>query len=484
MVTHFKYIILNKNIFEIISENLLIIFYSVLILPFTILFFFNHPSSDDWGPAVNNNLYGFWHTQMSAYKYWTGKYFSSAVLSFSPLYFNSFAGYKIFTLFLMILFIYVLFAFISEFTGKILNVKERILISLSVFFLYLYSMPNIAQSFYWLTASVVYQCGLIMIMLFLILYNRLTKADKTSSRSALIIMSSLTLIAIGGCSELAMVIGVLTVALLILYNLFKDKKIKPILVLFAVVISFAAYVLISSPGNNVRGALYPNSHQLLPSLQIAIATLLEYLFSWIFISPLLFVTFLIIPYLFKFAGSLKKNRNDIYLNPVISGSVFITILFILFFIPAWSLGVQPFNRTVNIIYFLFLIGWFYITFVLVYFMLNKFNINADRIPKYAYAVTLIVIVLFLAKKNNVRRAYADLLRGGAVRYDAELNERYDFIYKSLSDSVMVSPLNNTPRTIFLADISADPGAVLNRNYALYFNKRSIALSKSDSLSNE
>ncbi|MBK8554059.1 MAG: hypothetical protein IPL53_24625 [Ignavibacteria bacterium] len=77
-----------------------------------------------------------------------------------------------------------------------------------------------------------------------------------------------------------------------------------------------------------------------------------------------------------------------------------------------------------------------------------------------------------------------MLRGGAVSYDKELNERYDFIYKSSSDSVIVNPLINTPRTTYLSDISADPSSVLNRNYARYFNKRSIALSKSDSLPDE
>ncbi|MBK8554058.1 MAG: hypothetical protein IPL53_24620 [Ignavibacteria bacterium] len=389
---------MNKSIFEIISENLLIIFYSVLILPFSILFLFNHPSSDDWGPAVNNNIYGFWQTQMNAYKYWTGKYFSSAVLSFSPLYFNSFTGYKVFTLFLMLLFIYVLFVFISEFTKSILNIKERIVISLSVFFLYLYSMPNIAQSFYWLTASVVYQCGIILIMLFLILYNRINQSERSSSGFLLIIISCLVLTAIAGCSEMAMVIGVLTIALFILYNLFIDKKIKLLLVLFAAVISIAAYFLISSPGNSIRGALYPNSHQLLLSLQITITTLIEYLLSWIFLSPLLFVTFLIIPYLFKFAKSLNIKRTDIYLNPLVTGLVFIIILFILFFTPVWSLGVQPFNRTVNIIYFIFLTGWFYNVFVIVYYLISKFNIDADRIPKYAYTAALIIVVLFLFKK--------------------------------------------------------------------------------------
>ena len=97
---------------------------------------------------------------------------------------------------------------------------------------------------------------------------------------------------------------------------------------------------------------------------------------------------------------------------------------------------------------------------------------------------MIIVVLFLFKKNNVKNAYADLLRGGAVRYNNELNDRYEYLSKSVSDSIVVPNLANTPRTIFLSDISSDPKSEFNSKYAHYFNKRYISVMKTDTLKDE
>jgi len=176
-----------------------------MVLPFVILFFFNQPSADDWGLAENTRIMGFLNAQLHYYKSWTGKFFSNAVLSYNPLYFRSIFGYKIMTLLLMILFIYVLFVLISELTKKVLSFRERLVFSLTVFFMYLYAMPSLSQSFYWLTASVVYQTGIMLIMIFLILYTKITNQAGISSEKLLTFLSVLLLIAIAGCSEMSMV---------------------------------------------------------------------------------------------------------------------------------------------------------------------------------------------------------------------------------------------------------------------------------------
>lgn len=475
---------MKNKLTEIISDNLLISFLSLMIFPFLILFFFNHPSADDWGLAENTKIMGFFSAQAHYYKSWTGKFFSNAVLSYNPLYFKSLFGYKIMTLLLMLLFFYVLFVLISELTRKVLNFRERALIALSVFFLYLYAMPSLSQSFYWLTASVVYQSGIMMIMIFLILYSKITKSSGTSSEKYFTFLSVLLLIAIAGCSEMSMVTGVLMISLLIICKLINDKKLNARLILFALTTALASFVLLSAPGNSVRGSLYPDSHRLFPSLITTYSTMTELLFSWIFLSPLLFITILITPVLYKFIINTDKKRAGIFVNPVYTSLTMLVILFILIFTPVWSLGRSPFSRTVNIIYFVFLIGWFYNVVIFIYFYSGKFNFNPARMPKYVYAAALIIVVMFLFKKNNVKNAYADLIRGGAVKYNNELNERYDNILKSSSDSLVVPDLVNTPRTIFLSDISSDPKSEFNSKYAHYFNKKYISVMKSDTIIKE
>ena len=455
-----------------------------MIIPFVILFFFNQPSADDWGLAENTRIMGFMNAQLHYYKSWTGKFFSNAVLSYNPLYFRSIFGYKIMTLLLMILFIYVLFILISELTKKVLSFRERFVFSLSVFFMYLYAMPSLSQSFYWLTASVVYQTGIMMIMIFLILYTKITNQAGTSSETLLTFLSVILLIAIAGCSEMSMVTGVIMISLLLLCKLIIEKKLNSRLILFALTTALSSYVLLSAPGNSVRGSLYPESHKLIPSLMTTFSTMKDLLFSWVFMSPLLFITFLIAPVLYKFITNSGKKPVGIFINPLFTSLTLLVTLFILIFTPVWSLGRAPFNRTVNIVYFVFLIGWFYNVMILVFYFFRKYNFNIGRIPQYFYTLSMIIVVLFLFKKNNVKNAYADLLRGGAVRYNNELNDRYEYLSKNDSDSIVVPSLVNTPRTIFLFDISTDPKSEFNSKYAHYFNKRYISVMSSDTLKNE
>ena len=283
---------------------------------------------------------------------------------------------------------------------------------------------------------------------------------------------------------MSMVTGVLTITLLMICKLINEKKLNSRLILFALTTALSSYVLLSAPGNNVRGSLYPESHKLLPALITTFSTMKDLLFSWIFMSPLLFLTFLIAPVLYKFIINSGKKPVGIFINPLITSLILLVILFILIFTPVWSLGRSPFSRTVNIIYFVFLIGWFYNAMILIYYFFRKFNFNTGRIPKLFYTLALIIVVLFLFKKNNVKNAYADLLRGGAVKYNNELNDRYEYLSKSVLDSLVVPNLVNTPRTIFLSDISSDPKSEFNTKYAHYFNKRYISVIITDTLKDE
>jgi Family of unknown function (DUF6056) len=452
-----------------------------MILPFAILFFFNHPSADDWIMSEYNKIYGFQDMQVYYYKYMSGRYFTNAILSYSPLYFKSLFGYKMLTLLLMLLFIYILFALISGLTKSTLNFKERFLLTLSIFFLYLYAMPSLSQSFYWLTASIGYQCGIMLVMIFLILYAKMTKPGESSSDILLTFLSVLLLIAIAGCTEMSMVLSVFMVSLLVICYLVNKRRINVRLILFTAIVVLCTYIVVSSPSNSVRRMGYPDSHKLLPAISITFSTLFDYFVSWIFMSPLLFITLLLVPVLFKLIKNSGKKPVTMFVNPVYTIITFLVILFILFFTPIWSLGRSPFNRTVNLIYFAFLIGWFYNVIVIMYYLFKKYNFNIERMPKYIYTAAFIIVVLFLFKKNNVKNAYVDLLRGGVVKYNNELNERYDLISKRSSDSLTVPELKNIPRTIFVFDITNDPKSKLDRMYAHYFNKRVISVANSDTL---
>ncbi|HMQ68597.1 MAG TPA: DUF6056 family protein [Ignavibacteria bacterium] len=467
--------------------NTLLAFLLLMIIPFFVLFIYNHPSADDWGMAENTEIKGFVDTQIHYYKNWTGKYFSNAVMSYNPLYFNSLTGYKIVTFLLMVTFVITLYALFSRLTTSILSKKEKLIFTLSFMFMYLYAMPSLSQSFYWLTASVVYQVGIILIMLFAILYSKINDQEDTYKKNMLTFATAVCVASIAGCSEMSMVSGVLMISLLLVYEIITKKKIKGRLILFAVVCATGSLILITAPGNKVRGSLYPDSHKLIPSLITTASAFWDYLISWIFLSPLLFVTVLLIPLFVKIINADKAVMKGPAFDPKFAGISSLVILFILFFTPVWSLGRAPFSRTVNIIYLMFLAAWFYNVFVLckyVYGRKENLKIKFEKVPGYVYLIPLIIMCLFLLKKNNVKNVYADLLLGNASKYNTELNERYKMIEKSTSDSLVLGEVEMQPRTIFFTDITSDPDLEFNKMYAHYFNKKSIAVLKKDTLKSE
>lgn len=50
-------------------------------IPFVLLSFFNHPSRDDFCYANKVLEQGFWNSQINWYNNWTGRYFSTGILS-------------------------------------------------------------------------------------------------------------------------------------------------------------------------------------------------------------------------------------------------------------------------------------------------------------------------------------------------------------------------------------------------------------------
>ncbi|HMS65167.1 MAG TPA: DUF6056 family protein [Ignavibacteria bacterium] len=467
---------------KIVSENTLFVFFFFMIAPFVILFFYNHPSNDDWTQTYIANKLSFLDQQIYYYNEWSGRYFSNSLFSINPLYFQSFIGYKILTLFIMILFIYILYSLISVLTKNSLTKKEKVLITLSVLFLYLYSMPAVSQSFYWMTTAFVYQIGIILLMLFILLYTKITDSEKTSSVTFLTVLSLVTLILIEGCSEMSMISGIIIVSLMIFYKFISEKKINARLIIYILTIVVCVSVFLSAPGIKVRSTFYPDAHQLIPALVTTTKSLLTNLISWLFLSPLIFITFLALPALFKIVTDSGKKQNSIFKNPVYVSIGLLGILFMLFFAPVWSIGSVPFNRTINMIYFIFLCGWFYIITISVSYFRERFNFNLDRIPKYFYAISLIIVVLFLFKKNNIKNAYSDLIKSRAAIYNEELHNRYEQIYSTSSDTVKVPELTERPPTIFVDDITSDPEFKYNFMYAGCFDKKAIYTFPEDSVS--
>lgn len=443
------------------------------VIPLLILHYFNQPTPEDFYYSSEARRIGLWDSMRVLYKFYGGRYFTYFVISLNPLYFSSVTGYKILTLLLMLLFCYVFFLFVSEFTKKSLSLRERILFSLSVLLFYLFTMPSISQGFYWFVSAVHYQAALMLLMLFIIYYTRIERSDSISGRNISIFTVCLLTVAIPGTVELAAATLAIIVLVLIAGSLFIKKKISWWQILILILTVICVYFVLKSPGNDQRAVKYSGNHDLLFSVKSSFLFLIETAAAWKFNSPLIAVTVLLIPFYFKIVSGQNYEFKKALIKLFYLILIILVILYADIFIIYWSLGIPPYDRILDFIYFIFLTGWFCSMVLLTSILSAKYGISKYTVPKFIYAAALIIIAFFIFKENNFTTAYKDLFSGKASEFNREVNDRYEMISGSNSDSLQIDTIRNVPGTFFYQDITRDPKRPFNIGYRNYFRKKYI-----------
>ncbi|MEO8209920.1 MAG: hypothetical protein ABI840_05135, partial [bacterium] len=277
---------LNKRIAGNREENLQIGFLILIILPVLFLFYFNHPTTEDfyWGEIVKKA--GFIDGQRFFLKYWGGRFTYYILMSLNPLFFNSIPAYNILLFLIMVSSVIILYLFISQFTGNSLTFKDKLFFTLSIFFLYLYAMPSIGQGLFCLGFIICYHLGIMLMLLFFIIYNRQIYTGNEKTKILYSIICCFVAIAIAGLNELSATIFLISIVLLLTKNLFVNKKINWSLVIFVIVTIIAVYIAFTSAGNSQRSKQYTDAHQLFYSVYNSGIFLLQQVVSWTINSPL------------------------------------------------------------------------------------------------------------------------------------------------------------------------------------------------------
>ena len=454
-------------------------FLTLLILPFFINLIFNHPTFDDFYYSEKARHFGYFDAQMRWYKYWTGKFFSTAVLSLNPLYFRSFMGYDILVFLVNVMTPILIYKLLSQITGTILTTSEKILITVSVYFLYLCSMPALAQGFYWLTGIFVYLVPILLTMSFFICYSKLSSATGKSNRFILIFIAFIILVAITGSSEIAMIfIASLFVSFLLLK--FKMKgKIDSYDFVFCAAIIAGSYIIISAPGNDLRSGTFPMKNDFVHSVIVSATELSKNIFQWMFTTPLIPIVLLLLPIMSRLIGRLNNVPAFLRLHPFYYVLAFLFVMSACTFAPVWSTGLVPFKRTQNVVSYFFVAGFMFLTFVFYFRSGISRKLISDKFIKLAIIPVITMLILLGLTKNNVRSSFADLITGTAYQYDIQMKQRYDDIRQNNSELIEVDKIKNIPRTFYFTDITTDKDFDLNIWYAQYFGKKGIVLKKSE-----
>jgi hypothetical protein len=419
----------------------------VCLLPFLVVSFFAHPFYDDYCMAARTLKYGLWGALKHAYFNTDGRYFTNALLRLHPLGYGSTLGYKLGGVLVILL----LFAAVYILAGALFKAEtsrvERLIAA--AFFTALYSnqMPELTEGYYWMTGAVVYMVGVAMMVFFFVSVAKLFESRGTK-RALLVALSLILIAAVVGSNETQMAIFFLLLLVITVKTFVKRDA--WLWLSFLLTATACAIFVLTAPGNALRSAHFPNRHRLFYSLALSSVQEVYFLLKWFSNPALIMGTILFIPLAYRLSERSELVRNHFNLHPLMALLMLVGVVFMGFFPPYWSMGQLGQHRTANLVFFLFLLGWFLNLAVWVGYLRVRRALTVAPLPRYVYVICLLLIPLSLLTTNNNREALGDLVSGRAYRYDVQRRERNSRIEQCLRTNespCVISRLTDLPASI-------------------------------------
>jgi hypothetical protein len=392
------------------------------LLPFLILTLFCNPSYDDYCHAAKTLELGFIDTQKSFYNTWNGRYFSMALLSLSPVTGGSFTGYKIFALVIILLTFISIFLFLSVILLPGAAPVDRLIAASLVTALFSNQMPDITEGYYWMPATVCYQLANVLTLFFFVLVVK-SQEKSRSARAVLLSFAFFPVVAITGSSEPSMIFLLLLLTSITVKAFAIRSSKRHLWLAFLTVAAVCAFVVVAAPGNAVRGSHFPERHRFFFSVGHALIEAARYSVKWVTNPAFVLSTILYVPVADSFSDRSVLLKRHFYIHPLTALLLLLVIIFLGFFAPLWSMGLVGPERTMNQVYFIFLLGWFINISVCVGYFKEKQGLVISRLPVYVYLICVPLIPLALFCSNNTRAAIKDLASGRAYHYDQAVRER-------------------------------------------------------------
>lgn len=386
-------------------------FFLIVLVPLFIAGFFVVPSVDDYFESTCSIKEGYINRQIEHYVSWNGRYTSTAIQS-APFLIN-FSVYRIIPFILFISFITSFYYFLSFPSFKFSNI-EKIFISLFILSVYFVFMM-IPSNFFWLSASATYFLPIILsFYVGRIIFDEFLDLKKNKFLNFLFLFAIFIIV---GCSEIAMMwINEVLVLSIITYFLFK-KNISKILSFGLLISIISSLIVILSPGNHNRMEYFPEGNNLFNAFFGAIKQSISSFNEWFFddigilLFLLSFIYFIIKLIDFKESRILRILSNDVYISICLFFSL--STLFILFFVPFWSLGSGGPERTIAFIQFIFIINVLSMSFILATSFLRLFSERKFWHKRYLEKIFIVFLCVFLVKSflisHNIFNLYGDLL---------------------------------------------------------------------------
>ncbi|MGI4833467.1 MAG: hypothetical protein ACRYFK_08405 [Janthinobacterium lividum] len=224
------------------------------LLPWVALAWFNQPFWDDFGHAAQARHYGVWGAQRYLYAHWTGRYFSSLLLTAAnPLTYGWPAGLRLVPLGALGGLGLVLAASLRVLGGRALGGRRALAGGAALLLALLYTLPSPYSAIYWFASVAIYQVGTALLVVLPLAGWRAQRASRPGARAGWYGLAVLAAAALAGTNELTLVLAGWLLACWagLAYRRTGGAGARPWLGLLAVAAAGGG-VLLAAPGNAVR----------------------------------------------------------------------------------------------------------------------------------------------------------------------------------------------------------------------------------------
>lgn len=445
-----------------------------VVIPFLVISCYNHPAADDFCFSYRAIEVGFWNAQKHWYTVWTGRYFSSAMLSVGPMVNKSILQYKVMPVILIAMLFFSFYALFRQIL-IFMSGKKALFAAGILLLIFMAGVPSIVEGIYWMPGYVTYTYGTFLFLFLLAALLRLYREERKVYKRWLFVLCSLFILAVVGSNETIMLLLVLLLIFVNGYIFWRTKKINPWFAAFLGIAILASVVVIVSPGNALRMGNHPKGGNFFYAIFHAIFDTVYHSVTWLSSGVLLIFTIFFIPIAASIHRKFAQDLKYLYIHPFIGLLLFAILVSTSFFPAYWSVGGPPPPRTLNVIYIVFLLGWFYNIYLILGYLLRPAAAYDLSLPRFVIPILCIMLVYSLVDEGNVRKVYADLLKGRASRYDQAMLARQELVRTSKEQTIILPALKSPPETIFFDDITTDGNHWKNYCYSRYIKKDSVVI---------
>lgn len=454
-----------------------------VILLFAVLGLYAHPSADDFCMAAGVQQQGLWTHLGQHYLEWSGRYAGNTFYAIYPLVLGFLDGYRLIAGLVMLMLFTAAAFLLARLLQRRMNDLPVVVAALVFTAVYVLGMRSPASSLYWMAGALSYQSANVLLLILAGLMLELVDRQRRGQHTGWIVaVMGCVLVLLVGTNETGMLMAVLAVSVLWLSRLGRGWRFALPWLWLVVIAAVCSVIVFVAPGNAVREATFPLRHDGLRALTGSIGMGSWMLVAWLQ-SPVLLAVTLLVPCLTLVLGWPPARQFQPSRRHLLAMAGITLALPLLLQFPAWwAMGGWPPPRTVDAVYFVFLLGWLATVAGLTLYRIPQHwreNALTNALPHSLQSAFLILIVLLgLAIFTNGRfqRAYQDVLFV-APAFDDYMQQRYALIGAALGRGqgfLTVPDFRQAyPRSVYFNDILPQPQDWRNACYARYFGLQGI-----------